>query len=216
MRGPQYPENGAITVRLGIDFDNTLIDYDHVFLAEARARGLVDGAFCGSKRMVRDSIRLLPEGELAWQRLQGYVYGMGITDARLFEGAREFLRRCRERCIPVFIVSHKTRYGNHDANRVDLREAALGWLGGQGFFQPGACLVPVEHIFFADTRAAKVARIAALGCTHYIDDLEEVFAEPDFPVAVKRILFASSESPHVDVICQRWDQMAAAIFDDAD
>ena len=28
-----------------------------------------------------------------------------------------------------------------------------------------------------------------LGCTHFIDDLEEVLAHPDFPVAVERLLF---------------------------
>jgi len=123
-------------VRLGVDLDNTLIDYDHVFVKEARERGLVDQAFSRSKQSVRDSIRLLPEGELAWQRLQGYVYGRGFPVPAV-EGAREFLRRCRERSIPVYIVSHKTRYGNHDPDRVDLREAALGWLRKQGFFEPG-------------------------------------------------------------------------------
>ncbi len=114
----------------------------------------------------------------------------------------------------MFIVSHKTRYGNYDPDRVDLRQAALGWLRGQGFFEPGGCLVPVQNIFFADDRAAKLAQIAALGCTHYIDDLEEVFADPGFPADVKRILFAASDSPHVDVVCARWDEIAAAIFDD--
>ena len=110
-------------MRLGVDFDNTLINYDRIFLEEARSRGLVGDAFCGSKRMVRDAIRLLPDGELAWQRLQGYVYGKGIGGALLFDGVREFLLECRERRIPVFIVSHKTRYGNFDPDRVDLREA---------------------------------------------------------------------------------------------
>ena len=60
-------------MRIGIDFDNTLIDYDQVFTAAAKRRGLIDAAFDGSKRAVRDSIRLLPNGEFAWQLLQGYV-----------------------------------------------------------------------------------------------------------------------------------------------
>jgi hypothetical protein len=211
---PYLQKIEAIAVRLGIDLDNTLIDYDHVFVKEARERGLVDRDFSGSKQAVRDAIRLLPKGELAWQRLQGYIYGVGISGARLFDGALEFLSRCRERRVPVFIVSHKTRYGNFDPDRVDLREAALGWLRSQGFFEPGACLVPIENIFFADDRAAKLARIAALDCTHYIDDLEEVFADPGFPPGVKRILFAGSASLHADIVCPRWDAIAAAIFDD--
>jgi hypothetical protein len=202
-------------MRIGIDFDNTLIDYDDVFRCEAQARGLVAAAFSGSKREVRDAIRMLREGELAWQRLQGYVYGKGIVGARLFAGAREFLARCRERRIPVFIVSHKTRYGNFDPDRVDLREAALAWLEQQRFFAAGAALLERDGIFFADDRAAKLARIAALDCSHFIDDLEEVFADPGFPRGVRRILFAAHDSPHADAVCRDWDAIAAAVFDAA-
>src|SRR5579864_3265319 len=149
-------------MRIGIDFDNTLIDYDGVFVRAARERGLIAPEAAGTKREVRDAIRLLPDGELAWQRLQGYVYGKGIDAARVFAGARDFLARCRERRIPVFIVSHKTRYGNFDPDRVDLREAALAWLEQQRFFAAGAALVERDSIFFADDRAAKLARVATL------------------------------------------------------
>jgi hypothetical protein len=201
-------------VRIGIDFDNTLIDYDAVFGAAARERGLVAPDFCGSKRAVRDAIRLLPEGELAWQRLQGHVYGRGIAGARLFEGARDFLGRCRELRLPVFIVSHKTRYGHYDPYRIDLRQAALGWLAAQGLLRPGPGDIPRERVFFADTRAAKLARIAALDCSHYIDDLEEVFADPGFPPGVRRILFAAGPGRCADRHCRSWAEIAAAVFDD--
>lgn len=202
-------------MRIGVDFDNTLIDYDEVFRREAQARGLIDPDFAGSKREVRDVIRLLPDGELAWQRLQGYVYGKGIVGARLFTGAREFLARCREQRLPVFIVSHKTRYGNFDPDRVDLREAALAWLEQQRLLTSDIALVERDNIFFADDRAAKLARIAALDCSHFIDDLEEVFADPGFPRGVRRILFAAHDSPHADAVCRDWDAVAAAVFDAA-
>jgi hypothetical protein len=200
-------------VRIGIDFDNTLIDYDAVFVAAARERGLVDAAFRGSKRAVRDAIRLLPEGEMAWQRLQGHVYGSGIAGASLFAGVHEFLGRCHERGVPVFIVSHKTRYGHYDAARVDLRQAALGWLVTQGLLRPGPGDIPRERVFFAGTREAKLAQIAALDCTHYIDDLEEVFADPGFPPGVARILFAARKSACADIHCGDWKEIAAAVFD---
>ena len=32
-------------MRIGIDFDNTLVDYDHVFRDAAKRQGLVDQAF---------------------------------------------------------------------------------------------------------------------------------------------------------------------------
>ncbi len=199
-------------MRIGIDFDNTLIDYDRVFFAAARERGLVAPDFTGSKRLVRDAIRLLPDGELIWQRLQGHVYGAGIGGAVPFAGARDFLHRCRAQGIEPFIVSHKTRYGHHDPARIDLRRAALGWMAAQGFFATDAGGISEGNVFFADDRAGKLARIAGLGCTHFIDDLEEVFADPGFPPGVRRILFADAADGDYDLISADWARIATAIL----
>jgi hypothetical protein len=202
-------------MRIGIDFDNTLIDYDRVFLAAARKRGLVAADFTGPKRALRDAIRLMPDGELTWQRLQGHVYGAGIGGAVPFAGASEFLQRCARERVTIFIVSHKTRYGHHDPACVDLREAARDWMTGQGFFRPDAGALPSDHVYFEDDRAHKLARIATLECTHFIDDLEEVFADPHFPSGVRRILLAEAGAECCDVLCADWRQIAGAVFGDA-
>lgn len=208
-------------MRIGIDFDNTLIDYDRVFVAAAQERGLIGPEVAGSKRAVRDAIRLLPDGEVTWQRLQGYVYGAGIGGAVPFDGAAEFLRRCTAQGVAVFIVSHKTRYGHYDPAGIDLREAARQWMTAQGMLGlgilgPEAGFIPADHVFFEDDRAHKLARIAALGCTHFIDDLEEVFADPDFPPGIRRILFAATGAACCEVHCADWQQIATAIFGNAE
>src|ERR1700687_4381644 len=102
------------SLRIGIDFDNTIISYDDVFRSVAKRCGLIDPEFSGSKQAERDAIRVLPDGELAWQRLQGHVYGRGIDKAVMFEGVDGFLRRCRAAGHGVFVVSHKTQYGHYD------------------------------------------------------------------------------------------------------
>ena len=113
-------------MRIGIDFDNTIITYDDVFRATALRRGLIKEDFAGrSKQAIRDHIRLLPDGEIAWQRLQGQVYGKGVAEAAMFVGAGQFLDRCRRQGLPVVIVSHKTEYGHYDPDRINLRRAAL-------------------------------------------------------------------------------------------
>ena len=207
------PDGEAAVMRIGIDFDNTLVDYDCVFLGAAKERGLVDAAFCGSKRAVRDSIRSLPDGELAWQRLQGYVYGAGIGDATMFNGVDLFLRDCRARGVDVFVVSHKTQFGHHDPMGVDLRQAALGWMARHGFFCSDGFGIPVERVFFESTRSGKLARIRAIGCTHFIDDLEEVFTDPDFPAQTFPILFAATGSLPVGAVCPSWQRIAEVLFD---
>jgi hypothetical protein len=202
-------------MRIGIDFDNTVITYDDVFLAAAKERGLIDASFQGGKQAVRDAIRLLPDGELAWQRLQGHVYGQGIGKAAMFEGVHDFLRRCRREGQPIVIVSHKTEYGHHDPTRVNLRQAALGWMRENGVIGASEYAVPADSVFFESTRAEKLARIAALGCTHFIDDLEEVLTDPDFPPGVTRILFsegapAAPDTPYV--VCPTWRHIEKQVF----
>jgi hypothetical protein len=200
-------------LRIGIDFDNTVVRYDEVFLAVARERKLLGPTFSGNKQAVRDAIRRLPDGEIAWQRLQGHVYGNGIAKAAMFEGVDAFLRRCRAGRHRVFIVSHKTEFGHADPDRVNLREAALGWMEAHGFFAPDVYGIGRGNVFFEATRREKLQRIAALTCTYFIDDLEEVLTDPAFPAGVNRILFgAGVASPHL-MACATWQRIDEAIAD---
>ena len=63
----------------------------------------------------------------------------------------------------------------------------------QGFFNRLG--LAEDRVFFEDTREAKVGRIGDARCTHFIDDLEEVFLTPGFPDDVRRILFDREGAP---------------------
>jgi hypothetical protein len=179
-------------VRIGIDFDNTIICYDKVFDSAARRRGLVPSDWMGSKIEVRDYLRSKPGGELAWQGLQGWVYGKGIGSAELFPGVRDFLATCRQTGSDVYIVSHKTQFGHQDPERTDLRAAAREWLRTSGLIDAEASPVAVGNVYFEDTLSAKVERLAGLELDIFIDDLVDVFEQPHFPRSIRSILFASA------------------------
>jgi hypothetical protein len=179
-------------VRIGIDFDNTIICYDKVFAAVARQRGLVPEGWTGSKTDVREHLRSKPGGELAWQGLQGFVYGKGIAGAEIYPGVREFLMNCRQAGSKVYIVSHKSRFGHQDPDHTDLRDAARGWLEGAGLIGAAGSALAVDDVHFEDTQAAKVERLASLDLDIFIDDLIEVFEHPRFPQRTRSILFVSS------------------------
>lgn len=205
-------------MRIGLDFDNTIISYAGVFLSAAKERRLLGPEVRNaSKQAVRDAIRLLPEGEITWQHLQGFVYGRGIRDATMFCGVDRFLRRCRAEGHAMFIVSHKTEYGHYDPERVNLREAALGWMSAHGFFSEDAYAIPPDNVYFERTRAEKLLRIAQLGCTHFIDDLEEVLGDPGFPAEVERILFSDATDTGGRnlpfAVCPTWQRVESAVFD---
>jgi phosphoserine phosphatase len=203
-------------MRIGIDFDNTIINYDSVFVQAAKRRGLILGDFAGStKQAVRDAIRLLPDGEIAWQKLQGFVYAHAIADGAMLEGLEQFMRRCRQEGYKVLIVSHKTKFGHFDPARKNLRTAALDWMRAHGFFQDDGFGVAAENVFFEDTRGEKIRRIASLACSHFIDDLPEVLSDPDFPPSVERILLSVDGTELTNVpfaVYRSWREIAEHIF----
>jgi len=198
-------------MRIGTDFDNTLISYDAVFHTAARSVGLIGESVAPRKQAVRDAMRLAPGGELTWQKLQGQVYGAGIRDAVLIDGVDQFLRRCRAEACEVAIVSHKTEFGHHDPARVNLRDAAMGWMTARGFFAEDG--YGISQVYFEGTRAGKLARIGALACDWFIDDLAEVFSDPAFPPGVRRILFSSAQGAPNCIVCPTWRAIEECIFE---
>jgi hypothetical protein len=180
-------------VRIGIDFDNTIAAYDHVFLAVARQWLLLPEGFQGGKKAVRDAIRNGPGGERQWQRLQGYVYGKQMQRATLFPGVGDFLQQCREQQIPVYIISHKTAIAHFDQDRTNLRHAAWAWMEAKGFFREAGFAIDPSNVSFHDNRGEKLNKVKQSGCDVFIDDLEEIFLDPDFPPSVNRILFAPGD-----------------------
>jgi hypothetical protein len=183
-------------VRIGIDFDNTIIRYDEVFAAAAQRRGLVPGGWSGLKSELRDYLRTQAGGELAWQGLQGWVYGKGVRDAAIFPGMPDFLAACRRASADVYVVSHKTQYGHQDPDRTDLRVAARNWMQGSGLIGSADSVLSLDRIYFEDTLAAKVDRLASLDLDIFIDDLVDVFEQPHFPQRTRAILFASTDGLH--------------------
>lgn len=184
---------------IGIDLDNTIVSYDGLFFDLAWEMGLISSSRQAhpierTKMAVRDAVRALPEGERHWQELQRQVYGPRMGDAVPFPGVQAFIRQCRAAGWTPCIVSHKTQYAGVGANQVDLRSAAWKWLELKGVVTADATSIRPEHVYFEETRSAKLERIQALGCSLFIDDLVEVLCDPLFPTNTQRILlFASGE-----------------------
>ncbi|MEO5374339.1 MAG: hypothetical protein H7840_08670 [Alphaproteobacteria bacterium] len=199
--------------RVGLDLDNTIVGYDHLFVEVAAERGWLDGPV-GDKRRVRDAVRRRHDGETLWQEVQAEVYAYRMDRAVPMAGVGDFLDRCRERGVPVFVVSHKTVHAARDPGRVDLRRQAMAWMEARGWFAGAAPVLDPARVFFEATREAKVDRIAGLDLTHFVDDLEEVFRVGHFPRPVARILFAPGEDgrPGDWRVARSWDEVSRAVF----
>lgn len=202
-------------MRIGIDFDNTIIDYNDIFVSLAGEYGWMELAGNANKQTVRDKVRELPDGENKWIKLQALAYGEKILEARPFGGALAFIKKCHAQAVPVFVVSHKTQYAELAEEKKDLRQQALIWLEQNGFFSEGTGLSG-DNVFFDAEREGKLGHIKNLGCTHFIDDLQEVFAEPGFPQEVVRILFTHGGKAFGEVdypVFANWKEIEGFIFD---
>ena len=175
---------------IGVDFDNTIACYDNAFSIVAHELGLVDFPISVSKAQVKELVLARPGGNLDWQKLQGQVYGKYIHLATVFTGFVEFLCRSKLKGHSVFIVSHKSEFGHFDNAQINLRDAALTWMTHNQIIGSDGIALLRSEVFFESTRLEKLARIRALNCTHYIDDLAEVLEDPTFPDSTEKFLFA--------------------------
>jgi hypothetical protein len=176
---------------------------------------LLDSGISETKRKLRDRIRRLEDGEIEWQKCQALLYGPRIGEAMLIEGVARFFELCRQQGVKVYIVSHKTEFSRYDSTGTNLRTAALQWMAANGFFDPSRLGLTQDDVFFAGTRQEKIDRIAALGCTDFIDDLEETFLEKSFPERTTRILYEpgrEAPAPPGIVWMNAWQEVSEYFF----
>jgi len=179
---------------IGIDFDNTIVCYDRLFHLLAVERGLIPSETPVNKTAIRDYLRAVGR-EDDWTELQGVAYGPEIVRAEPFAGVREFLTACRRRGVPTCVISHKTKHPFRGEPH-DLHAAARRFLAVHGLLGDATGLSEA-NVYLELTKEAKLERIAAAGCSHFIDDLPELLGVAEFPTGVDRYLFDPADQ-HAD------------------
>ena len=159
-------------IKLGIDFDNTLITYDAIFKKAALEKGLIPINYPESKNLIRDYL-IDRDQEKLFTLLQGEVYGSRLFEATQSEGMYESLRKAQKNGIELFIISHKTKTP-YQGPKYDLHNAASNWLEKNLFFEKSGINIPRKNVYFEVTKENKIKRIESLGCSHFIDDLPEI------------------------------------------
>ncbi len=198
---------------IGVDFDNTIARYDDAFPEAAVARGLVAPSPDWTKTSLRDHLRRIGR-EDDWTELQGQIYGPMIGLADPFDGVLTFFETASSGNADIAIVSHKTKTP-YRGEPHDLHAAARGWLEAKGFHAEPVNL-PKDKVHLEETRDAKYARIAALKCRVFIDDLPEFLGDNGFPEGPEPLLFDPNDH-HTDERrfrrFSRWADIARYIFD---
>ena len=159
-------------LKLGLDFDNTLISYDLIFYETACELNLIPKELKKSKTAVRNFL-INQNKEHKFTELQGEVYGSKIINANQTDGMFEALKFIQNKGYELAIVSHKTK-NPIIGPKYNLHKSALNWLEKNKFFDKEGLFINKNNVFFEPTKEEKVRRIESIGCTHFIDDLPSI------------------------------------------
>lgn len=173
-------------MRIGFDFDNTIVSYDKLFYKVAAEQGLLEDTTPMSKVAVRDYLRHCGK-EDRWTEIQGIVYGARMQEAEAYPGVIEIIQRLSRGEHTLSIISHKSKYP-YLGKQYDLHQSARKWIDDY-LCVNGEQLIPEEHVFFEHTKEDKLKRIRAFECDVFFDDLPEILLSELFPDKTQRYLF---------------------------
>lgn len=175
-------------IEVGLDFDNTIVNYDGVFHWAAFDQGLLKGQCETTKNAIKSSL-INDQREDDWTWLQGYVYGTCMHKADLYPAALDVIKWIVDsENMNVRIISQKTMYP-FAGPKHNLREAAREFIS-QKLQIGGNQLIPDDRIEFFDTIDEKVEAIGHHKCDIYIDDLPKIVTHEKFPSSALGVLFA--------------------------
>ena len=196
-----------MNIRIGLDFDNTIVNYDEVFKEIAIKLKIIPKNWKGSKAELR-SYLLKKNYENLWKKLQGLVYGKYMSKAKVNPGFKNFLLKAKILKAKVYIVSHKSIYGHYDKEKHLLRSAALKWIKKNK-------ITLVEKIYFESTILEKVKKIEELKLDFFVDDLSLILEHKFFPKKTKKILYNKS-LPKIKnkkiILTNTWSRVKSVIF----
>jgi hypothetical protein len=144
-------------MKLGIDFDNTIANYDHSFEEYARTNSIILHGNETPKISVRKALGKKTGGNLDWTRLQGEVYGSKMSDAQPNEGFVAFLEECLSRAWQVVIISHRTIYPAI-GKPTNLHSVAFEWLKDHRIVSEDT--LAHSQCFYETTLDSKIFRIS--------------------------------------------------------
>ena len=192
--------------KLGLDFDNTLIDYDEVFFQLALEKNLIPPSINKDKKSVRKFF-IDNNIEDEFINLQGEVYGLKVLEAKQSLGMFEALRSLKNDNYELIIVSHKTKYP-YSGKKYDLHKAASNWLEVNKFFDQNGLAMKRENVYFEITKEDKISRIEQLDISFYIDDLQSILSM--IKPSIKRILYSPKLNEKIDkdfYLLENWENL---------
>lgn len=181
-----------MVTRIGIDFDNTIVNYEDAFYREALKRKIFN--FNTTKKNIKNRLKgklINNNKECEWTKIQGLIYGKNLNKAKPYKGSVEFLNKYSlKKDFELFIISHKTKYPII-GEKINLHEVSKKWILKKKIFKNKKKSWINSHVFFLSTRDKKIKKIINLKCDYFIDDLVEILRR--LPKKIKTLHFSPNK-----------------------
>jgi len=167
----------------GFDFDNTLINYNHIFFSQAKKRKLINKNIRKNKNNIKKEI--MRKGNVVeWKKLQSVVYSQKINQAKVNKEMIRILQLLEKEKIKFCIISHKTKFPYY-GKKINLHKVSNNWLNKNIFNKKNK--IKKCPCYFETSLDKKIKRIKSMQVTHFVDDLQKVLDK--IPDSIFKILY---------------------------
>jgi hypothetical protein len=197
-------------INLGIDLDNTIIDYSLSLNELAITEyGVLINDSNATKNVVKNLITT-KYGEKEWTRAQGLLYSQYIEFATPFVGFLDNIEKLQNIFNKIFIISHKTKFPI-SGPRKNLINLSRNWINRNIISISGKPFFTDQMLFFESSQSKKISRIAKQNCNVFIDDLPEVVM--NLPYEIEGLLFEPSFQSENSMNFSNWNYLASYLID---
>ena len=131
-------------IKLAIDLDNTIINYDHLFYKVAKDKLSIQSNIKNKENIKKLIIKKCSEKK--WTEIQSTVYSQKILQAKIFPGFINEIKKLSTYC-EIFIVSHKTLWPIY-GKKINLHKKTRQFLKKEKISFCKNSLIKEENIFF--------------------------------------------------------------------
>ncbi len=193
-------------MKIGFDFDNTIVCYDEAFDILSGTLNLPT-ELSRNKLSIRDYLRS-ENRESEWTEFQGTLYGPGMQHALPYEYFVETAQYLKLQEHELFIISHRSKYP-YAGEKHDLHHFAKNWISAQ---INSNRLIDDKNIYFLETLNNKISKIEELKIDLFIDDLTDVINHELFPLKTKSILFdPDNKKKEIQNRISNWKQFVSYV-----
>ncbi len=168
-------------IKIGIDLDNTIINYERSFKKFLSERNIFLKKI--NKIKIKQLIKKNSKIE-NWTEAQEKIYGYYIKYANLFKNYRDFEKFAIKNNCKLYIISHKTKLSQY-SKKYNLRYSSNKWLKKN-------IKKDKYKIFYANTINQKIKLISKIQPNYYIDDLEKILKNKKISNKINKIFFSKS------------------------